>query len=113
MAGGAALPRLRWRERSGPAAVEPWAAGAVEAGLSSLFVGLSPSAGDSGVWLARSLALLLSSGPGARVVLVLLPPMGLALPLQVVCCPCALLAVFSASSGQSPGLSNRPERARW
>jgi hypothetical protein len=29
MAGGAALPRLRWRVARGPAAVEPWAAGAV------------------------------------------------------------------------------------
>ncbi len=59
-----------------PAAVEPWAAGAVGAGLSSLFVRLSPSAGDRWGWMDRSLALLLSRGPGVHVVQALVHPWG-------------------------------------
>jgi hypothetical protein len=68
MAGGAALPRLRWRVARGPVAVEPWAARAGGSGLSSLFVRLSPSAGDGGVWLARSLALLVPLARCSRCV---------------------------------------------
>jgi hypothetical protein len=106
MAGGAALPRLRWRGARGPFAVEPWAAGAGGAGLSSLFVRLSPSAGDGGVWLARSLALLLSRGPGARVAPDLLPSMALPLLLPVGYCPCGLFAVFSAPASSCQPLGS-------
>ncbi len=98
MAGGAALPRLRWRGARGRL---QWSRGLLEpvgAGLSSLFARLRLSAGDSGGWQARSLALLLSHGHGARVVLVLLASMGLALPLPVGYCPCGLSVVCSAPS---------------
>jgi hypothetical protein len=48
---------------SGPAALEPWAAGACGAGLSSLFVRLSPSADGVGAWIAWSPALLVPLAP--------------------------------------------------
>jgi hypothetical protein len=76
----------------GPFAVEPWAAGAGGVGLSSLFVQLSPSAGDGGVWLARSLALLV--------------PLALVLALCWSCSPplrwpcCSRRAVAPASCRQ-------------
>lgn len=54
----------------------PWLLEPLGAGLSSLFVRLSPSAGGNGGWQARSLALHPSCGPGARDESALLPPWG-------------------------------------